>query len=602
MKFLKYFLASLLAVLVGLVGTTLFLLFTGVGLVASFGSKTPQLVADNSVLYINLNENIVDSPSASPLGGLDVASMSFSSPLSLLSVLNAIECAAEDPVIAGICIHQSGAGVVGTANIEEIRQALERFKSSGKFVVAYDDIYTQSEYYLASVADIVMLNPNGSLELRGVAFTTPFFKGLLDKIDAKVEVLRPTVCKYKSAVEPFILNEMSPANREQMQALADSMWEVIAGDIAASRKLDTERVKAIAANLEVTLPEEAEKVGLVDVVCYEDKAVEQMLALGASESDDHRLNKISLGDYIAQNNQPMGATVDAMPIASKPLVAIIYAEGEIVDGDMEVEGQVHGSTLAQKLQRARFDENTKAVVLRVNSPGGSAIASDVMWREMELLQREKPVVVSMGETAASGGYYISAPADYIFADRLTLTGSIGVFGMIPNVSDALRNMLGVSFDSVGSSESAEPLGIMRGLTDKERDMLMRSVDNTYAVFTGKVAEGRNLAIEDVYEIAEGRVWSGAMAKDIGLVDNYGGITEAIAKAAELADLGNDFLLYEFRAPLTPFDQWMSMLSAKSAEAMGVECNDELIRFVADNYKILSLSGVQTIMPMMQMNF
>ena len=248
------------------------------------------------------------------------------------------------------------------------------------------------------------------------------------------------------------------------------------------------------------------------------------------------------------------------------------------------------------------DENAKAVVLRVTSPGGSAIASDIVWREMELLQREKPVVVSMGEMAASGGYYISAPADYIFADRFTLTGSIGVFGMIPDLSKALKNKLGISFDTVGTSESATGLGMARGLAAAERAMFLRGVDEVYEVFTSKVAEGRNMAIEDVLAVAEGRVWSGAMATEIGLVDSYGGITEAIAKAADMADLGEDFALYEFRASMTPFDEWLSMLTTTSAKALGVEPSMEFRAFVEENYRILNLAGIQTIMPFMEMKF
>ena len=602
MKFSKIFLASLLAFVVGGIAITILTIFAGVGMIASLGT-TPQLpTAPNSVLVVDLGENIVDSPSVSPLGSFDPQSMTLSSPVTILAAISAIDAAAEDANIVGICIKQDGAGVIGSANLEELRAAIDNFKRSGKFVVAYDDAYTQSEYYLASVADIVMLHPQGSLELKGAAATTPFFKGLLDKLDAKVEILRPTVCKYKSAVEPYFLDKMSPANREQMQALVDSTWEVLVADIAASRKLTPERVKAIAANLEVTLPAEAQSAGLVDVVCYEDKAYEQMVALGVEQSDDHRLNTITLGEYVAKQPQPSVATIDIMPYSLKPQVGIIYADGQIVDGNQDVDGYIYGSALAEKLRRARYDENTKAVVLRVNSPGGSALASDIVWREMVLLQRVKPVVVSMGEYAASGGYYISAPADYIFADRLTLTGSIGVFGMIPNLEKALRTKLGITFDSVGSSESAQPLGLFRGLTAKERDMMMRSVDNVYEVFTSKVAEGRNLAIEDVLNIAEGRVWSGAMATEIGLVDSYGGIKDAILKAASMADLGDNFTLYEFRAAMTPFEEWLNMLSTTTAKSIGVEPSAELYNFVKENYEILNLSGVQAIMPSVEIFF
>ena len=549
------------------------------------------------MLCINLDESIADSPATSPMSQFDAGSLSMNSSLTSLQALSAIEHAATDSNIEGILIYQNGTGSIEISLIEELRNALERFKLSGKFVVAYDDNYTQGEYYLASVANKVSLHPEGSFNWSGIKFSSMFYKGLIDKLNVKVDVIRPTECKYKSAGEPYFLTKMSDANRLQMEVLANSMWTTLVEDVAKSRNLDAERVKAIAYNVDANDAESAKQYGFIDAIEYEDQVDNYLEELGVKRNRDGELNKISLGEYCSAN-----AMFDpSLSLeASKNKVGIIYAEGQIVDGNTTGDGYIFGNTLAEQIRQARLDKDIKAVVLRVNSPGGSALASDVIWREVVLLKESKPVVVSMGDYAASGGYYISAPADYIFSDRLTLTGSIGVFGTIFNVSDFLSNKLGVTFDSVGTSPNAGGFSITEPLTERNREVIMEGVDKVYKTFTSHVAEGRNLDIEKVYSIAEGRVWSGTDAVNIGLVDANGGLFDAVAKAAELADITNDYQLMEIKLPLSPIELWLQSLTMMTANSLNIDYNiygEELNKIIEQNLFIFTNHGVQMITPL-----
>lgn len=603
MNFWKTFGASLLAlvvastfVVVGIIALVLNTLFS----INLEGANIPN----QSVLYINIAEDVTDAPLASTMGAFDTSSMTISTPVTLLQALTAIERAADDSRIKGICIHCDGLGTISAANIEEIRTALIRFKASGKFIVAYDDIYTQSEYYLATVADKILINPEGSLDWRGTGFTTMFYKGLFDKLDIHVNIFRPTECKFKSAVEPYFRTSMSAENRLQMEVICNSIWDDIVSDVAACRGLNAESLKRYAANLEINTPEDALERGMVDRIAYEDELIELFKEYGVRNNRVGLPNKISLLDYVISTNTvhkqvSLGnnSTIDYL---DKPLVAIIYADGQIVDGNAYTDGYVYGSRLAEELRQARLNSDTKAVVVRVNSPGGSALASEVVWREMTLLQQTKPVVISMGDMAASGGYYISAPADYIFADKLTLTGSIGVFGAIFNIEDALKNRLGVTIDTASTSPSANGISVLQSLTKEQYNSIMEGVDRVYATFTSHVAEGRNMPIDKVLDIAEGRVWSGSNAVEIGLVDEIGGLTHAIAKAIQLAGLTDGYVLYEFTAPITPFEQWLMSISGSVAIDMGFENNtllyNEVKSFIIENPMLITNSGIQTIVP------
>lgn len=533
MNFLKTFLAGLLAVVVGTVLVFFLWIFLLLGIAGSMEKSVA--VYPESILKIDFSEMLTDAPSSDPLAGIDVMTLQSMPQLSLFKALRALEAAAADDRIKGVYLRMNGTGgIAGTALLEELRAALEEFKQSGKFVVAYNETYSQGQYYLASVADRIYLQPEGGMDWSGLASNVTFYKGLLDKLDLNVEVFRPTACRYKSAVEPFILEKMSPANREQMQALVDSMWATISGDVCAARGIDSVEMRRITDNLEVTLADEALKYGFVDELLYEDQMNDVFDSLGV-ESDGGDYRFVTLGEYAAQ----VGADLKNI---SADRVAIVYADGQIVDGE-GYGNEIYGNTLAAKLADVRRDDQVKAVVVRINSPGGSALASDVIWREMELLRAEKPVIVSMGSYAASGGYYISCPADVIVADRLTLTGSIGVFGMILDPREALKNKLGITIDGVQSNRSSDFLG--KGpLTPVQRAMIMRGVDRVYTTFTNDVSEGRNLPIERVLEIAGGRVWSGEEALGIGLVDACGGLKTAIALAVDKAELGENYRVVE----------------------------------------------------------
>ena len=552
MNFVKTFLAGLLAVIVGTFLVFFLWIFILLGIAGSMEKSVA--VHPESILKIDFSEVLTDAPSSDPLAGIDLMTLQTTRQLSLFKVLRAIEAAGADDRIKGIYLRMNGGGgVTGSALLEELREALLEFKQSGKFIVAYNETYSQGQYYLASVADKIYLQPEGGMEWSGLASDVMFYKGLLDKLDLRAEVFRPTACKYKSAVEPFILDKMSAANREQMQALVNSMWGTISGAVCESRGIDSVKMRRITDNLQVTLPEEALEYGFVDSLLYEDQMEDVFAELGVSDDYDF----ITLGDYASQ----VGADLKNI---SADQVAIVYADGQIVDGEGYGK-EIYGNTLAAKIAGVRDDEKVKAVVLRVNSPGGSALASDVIWREVELLRAEKPVVVSMGSYAASGGYYISCPADVIVADKLTLTGSIGVFGMILDTREALKNKLGITIDGVQSNASSSFLAT-QPLTPVQRSMIMRGVDKVYTTFTNDVAEGRNLPIEKVLDIAGGRVWSGADALGIGLIDTYGGLKTAIALAVDKADLGDNYRVTEVTETPTGFAAFIASLNMSVREA------------------------------------
>ena len=581
MKFFKVFLAALLAVVVAGIIKLIFWLAVLGGVVSSTGSEVR--VKNNSVLTMDFSEIIADAPSNDPLAGIDLMTLSAMNRISLYDALRAIDAAAADKRIKGIYIRpMNGGGPEGWSIAEEVREALEEFKQSGKFIVAYDDAYTQAEYYLASVADEIYIQPMGGLTWNGLAFTNIFYKGLLDKLGVEPEIFRPTVCKYKSAVEPYFLTKMSDANRQQMQELADAMWSVIGSQVAESRSLSVERLNELTDKLAVCEVEDAVKNGFVDAAAYEDEVEARISELAGSDD----WNEVSFGDYASQ----LAPDVSHL---SAPRVAVLYAQGSIVDGYAEGGrggDQIYGNTLAARIAALRDNDEVKAVVIRVNSPGGSALASDVIWREMVRLREVKPVIISMGEYAASGGYYISAPADAIVTDRLTLTGSIGVFGITLNPAEALRDKLGITFDGVKTNSSADMQMPGHKLTADERAFMMRGVDNVYGRFTSLVAEGRNLPLERVLEIAEGRVWAGTTACEIGLADACGGLKNAIAVAADKAGLTEFRVTEELEAP-TGVAALFSSVKVSIRERVLRSESPELYRMMKRVREAMSQNGV-----------
>ena len=548
-SFGKIFLAALLAVMAGSVLSMLFwgILFSGF---SSMMQPTQTDIPKSAILRIDLSESLVEAPSKDPMAMFNIASMTTNGELTLYNALRAIEKASTDERIKGIYINLNGAGSVSITSLEELRAAIEAFKQSGKFVVSYNEVYSQIAYYFCSVADKVFIQPEGSIEWKGLSVDNMFFKGLIDKLGIEVSILRPTVCKYKSAVEPFFLTKMSDANRAQNQQLANTMWGIITEAVSKSRGISVEALNQLADDLAITLPSEAVEHKFADATLYADQVEE----LFKSEYGIEKPEYVSLGEY-ASSLVPNAAK------AAAPKVAIVYAQGDIVDGSGS-DDKIYGYTLAKTIKDVAEDDDVKAVVLRVNSPGGSALASDIIWREIKLLQQKKPIIVSMGHTAASGGYYISAPADAIVANKFSLTGSIGVFGMLPSFGAALEKNLGVTIDGVTTNKYSSMGNGFSPLVAQEHQALMRGVDRVYERFTSLVAEGRNLTIEKVLEIAEGRVWTGVEAQQNGLVDTCGGITAALAIAVEKSGLGDNFQIVEVKEELTGFMAMLESLNVR----------------------------------------
>lgn len=547
MNFFKTFLASLLAFFVAnFVWFFLFIII--VAGVAAIGSST-TIVEPKSVLKIDLAESIVDQPVNDPLAGFDPMSMNVQKSVSNMQVMNAIESAAQDDNIEGIYINLTGTGTASAALLEEVRDYITAFKESGKFVVAYGEVYSQGGYYLASVADSIYLNPVGEMEWRGLAAQVMFYKGLLDKLGVEPQVFRHGT--FKSAVEPYIMNRMSPENRTQMETYINSIWGTMVADIAKERNLSIDSLNMFATDLSAMMAEDALANRMVDGLKYEDE-VEDILREKLELDADEDITFVTLGEYIAAKPYT--------PSYSDNKIEVIYAEGQIVQGTSE-QGTLGSSTLADQLAEARLDEEVKAVVLRVNSPGGSALASEVIWREMELLRQQKPVIVSMGDYAASGGYYISAPADAIIANATTLTGSIGVFGLMFNAEKALNNKLGITIDVAKTNPSADMGMPFRAVSSSERAHIMRGIEQVYSTFVNHVADGRNMTFDSVDAIGQGRVWTGNDGNRIGLVDEIGGLKYAIAVAADKAECLDDYMVRESMGEPTGLAALLSSLEA-----------------------------------------
>ena len=582
-NFWSTFLACFLAIVAGSIALSMLSFIMLAGMVAAFSSDETVSVQYNSVLKIELTEKIMDNPSQNPFSSIDPFSMNVTKSLSLLSVLNSIERAAQDDRIEGIYLNFSGLSV-GVGTTEEIRNALTEFKESGKFIVSYSDYYTQGSYYLASVADEIYMNPAGGLDWRGMASTSLFFKGALDKLGVKAEIYR--VGEFKSAVEPFMADRMSPENRQQMEVLLNSIWGNIVKEVADARGIDSALLQRYASALEVVNPQKALELGLLDGLKYNDEVLADLSAR-TYKSVGEEPEMVRLAEYIKVPNPSRRLSGNR--------IALVYAEGDIVDGTA-TDGVVAGETLAAKLANVRRDDKIKAVVLRVNSPGGSALASEVIWRELSLIQQEKPVIVSMGDYAASGGYYIACPADVILADKHTLTGSIGVFGLMLNVEDAFKNKLGITADVAKTNPSGDIGNSFRSATPAERAYIQNSVEEVYSTFVGHVADGRNLEYDEVLKIAGGRVWSGINARAIGLIDGFGGLKDAIGLAADRAGISDD---YRVVMPEDPLDQlsrlFGSFFAAKAASRMN-PAEMELLREYRSLSRILEQEGVQARMP------
>lgn len=537
---MRDFLKNTLATVLGL------LIFLGLSvsgllaiIIAIAARDTGPQVKDKSVLVFDLGTNITDAKrntSSSQALGDALSGSATNDTISLRAVLDAINEATRDPKIVGIYLYgdEESSGGAGFATLKEVREALQRFRDSGKKIIAYDISWQEREYYLASVANTIVLNPIGSFDLNGLSSESMFYAGALKKFGIGVQVTR--VGKYKSAVEPFLLTKRSPENREQTQQLLNDLWTELLTAAGKDRKLTVSQLQSIADTQGTLMATDALKSRLVDKLAYLDEVVADWKQVAGSDEKSKSFRQISLKAYAKVAEAKIDKSV-------KNQIAVVYAEGNIVSGQGGV-GDVGGDRLAKQLRQIRQDKDVKAVVLRVNSPGGSVTASEVIQREVILTRKAKPLVVSMGSVAASGGYWISTYSDRIFAEPNTITGSIGVFGVQPNFQ-AIANANGITWDAVKTGRYADSQTTSRPKNPQELAILQKSVDQIYDQFLTKVADSRKLTKAKVAEIAQGRVWSGLKAKQLGLVDELGGIEAAIQDAAKRAKLGNDWQVEEY---------------------------------------------------------
>jgi protease-4 len=526
-QFFKFFLASCLGFLVSFIALGAIGVWIISAVATSAVNDEPNVdVDDNSILYLTLNNAIVDHTTSEGLPSV----LGGSSAIGLDDILASIKYAKTDDHIKGIFIEASSLNT-GMATVEELRNSLLDFKTSGKFIIAYSDYYTQGGYYLSSIADKIYVNPMGGVEFKGLSAELVFIKGTLEKLGVEPQIIRHG--KFKSAIEPLINDKMSESNRLQTRTYIGSLWNKMLDGVSKSRKISVADLQTIANGLLITDAKAALDKKFVDGVKYKDEVLDMLKEETGSESIN-KINFINLNNYVKVNKPTVGDR--------NKKVAVIFAEGSIVDGKGS-DGDIGSVTLSRQLRSARLDDKIKAVVLRINSPGGSALASDVIWREVLLLKKVKPVIVSMGNVAASGGYYIACAADTIVAQPNTITGSIGVFGILWNAK-GLTDKLGVSVDTVKTGAMADLGTASRAMTEPERKYIQNQIEMIYDVFIGKVAEGRKMTKADVDSIGQGRVWSGIDAKRIGLVDVLGGMDVAIniaAKKAKLEDFSVVFL-------------------------------------------------------------
>lgn len=561
----------------------MFLIMIGIftAAVAGFSKKEVVSISQNSILQLTLDKAIEDRSSNNPFQDMNMFNFKPNKAAGLNQVLESINKASKDEKVSGIFLELKDVPS-GLATVEEIRNALLNFKKSGKFIYSYGDFYTQKSYYLASVSDSVFLNPEGAMELKGLVSQSMFFKGLLDKLMVQPQVIRHG--KFKSAIEPFTQQKMSEDNRLQTQTMLNSIWNHFVEGIATQRGIPKDEINNIANEYKLKTAEDAVNNKLIDALMYKD----QILSLLASRTDTKEIDKlkfVTLSKYI---NTP-----DIDKKSSSDRVAIIYATGNIINGEGD-DTKIGSDRISKEIRKARLNKKVKAIVLRVNSPGGDALASEVIWREALLAKQEKPFIVSMGNVAASGGYYISCAADKVFANQTTITGSIGVFGVIPNTKDMFEKKLGITFDEVKTTPYADFITGVRPMTDAERQIITQQIENVYGTFISRVAEGRKITTAQVDSIGQGRIWSGIDARSIKLIDEFGGLEEAVKEAANMAQL-KDYKVVEYPVIKDPFALILESLEEYKTRMVKSELGELYPYFKYLNY-FREMKGIQALMP------
>ncbi|HMM11730.1 MAG TPA: signal peptide peptidase SppA [Bacteroidales bacterium] len=588
---MKQFFKFLLASFTGTILSFLFLLFVFAGMLSaliSSAEKQAVKVKENSVLYISFEAPIPDRTSKDPFQNIDFMTFKPSQSIGMNDILKNLDKAAADPNIAGIYMELSNVDA-GMANLEEIREKLLQFKESGKFIVSYGETYSQSAYFLASVADEIYMNPDGGLMFKGMIAQLTFLKNMLGKLEVEPQIVRGPNNKYKSAVEPLILEKMSEANREQMEKILGTTWANYLEKISQSRNISITNLNQYADDLATASNEKSVELGFVDGLKYKDEVL-ALLREKTGKGAKDKIESVTLAKYT-------NATVEK-PKSSKNKVAVVYAVGEISDGEGS-ETAIGSEDLSKLIRKLREDDKVKAIVMRVNSPGGSALASEVIRREVELARKEKPFIVSMGNVAASGGYWISTNSDFIFADPATITGSIGVFGVIPNLQKLFNNKLGITFDKVMTNKNADLMDVMEPIKPYHMEVINREITRIYDDFITLVADTRGLRKTYVDSIAQGRVWTGQDALGIGLVDSIGGLQHAIAYAAQKANLGDDYRVVEQPEQIDPIRKLIQDMGGVNSGKRALKAQlGDYYQYVEYIEQMSRMKGVQARLPFM----
>lgn len=542
-EFFKYVLATIVGIVLSTVLIVIFFFIIIVAAVSTLDDSKKADVASNSVLYLNLDQTIKERTPNSKFENLPIIGSGGNKSIGFYDLILALKRAKTDDNIKCIYINVSSPDA-GKATLKEIRDALIDFKTSKKKILAYSEVYTQDAYYLASVADKVYLNPQGALEFKGYSSQLTFFKGAMEKIGVEAQIIR--VGNYKSAVEPFINDKMSDYNRKQVTAYVGGLYDTFLDGIASSRKIAKDSLFNYANNYKIQSPEDAVKYKMVDALKYKDEVLDELKSWSGKEKKSN-LSTVTINEYAADQ--------DPENNDSSNKIAVIYANGEITGGEGNDES-IGSERISRAIRKARTDDKIKAIVLRVNSGGGSALASDVIWREIILSKKVKPVIASFGDVAASGGYYIGCAADSVFVQPNTITGSIGVFGIIPNLQNLLTNKLGITFDGVKTGQYADIMSVNRPLTAGERLIIQTDVNHVYDSFITRVADGRKKSKAYVDSIGGGHVWIGTDAVKIGLADRIGSFRDAIAAAGKKAKL-SDYKIVEYPQKIDPFKSLLS---------------------------------------------
>ncbi|NTE05683.1 signal peptide peptidase SppA [Agrobacterium tumefaciens] len=579
--FFKYLFASMLGFFLSVVIIFIIVIVIIFGAISSFDDDKSVTVSNNSILFLNLDQPITERTPKNPFGNLPIVGSNEKDGIGLNDLLKSIKKAKTDDNIKCIYLNVSSPNA-GFATMREVRNALIDFKKSHKKIISYSEVYTQGAYYLASVADKIYLNPEGALEFKGFSSELTFFKGTLEKAGVEMQVIR--VGNYKSAVEPFILDKMSDYNRKQVTAYVGGLYNTFLTDIAKSRNIERDSLFSIADQYKIQQPQDALNYKMIDGLKYKDQILEELKGISGRTKGEN-IRSVEINDY-AKNSSDTNS--------SKNKVAVIYANGEISGGEGN-DNQIGSERISRAIRKARLDDDIKAVVIRVNSPGGSALASDVIWREIVLTKKEKPVIASFGDVAASGGYYIGCAADSIFVQPNTITGSIGVFGIIPNFQNLMTNKLGITFDGVKTGQYADIMATNRPMTAGERFIIQNELNRVYNGFVSRVADGRKKSKAYIDSIGGGHVWIGTDAVQIGLADRIGSFNDAINAAAKKAKI-KDFKVVEYPDVIDPLKSLMDESTDKIKTYYTKQELGDHYMLYQQMKKVMASSDIQARMP------